>query len=89
MKSLKPLVLKLSSCGNPDFNQSAPLSPYKEVPIFTLKSAVAVCKKYIAFWNLGGGNWTGGQILEEKNGKQIAQVSYNGKLWDMDDKEIK
>jgi hypothetical protein len=81
------MTVKLSSCGNPDFGQYAPLSPTKLLTIATLKDATRVCLIYINAWNLGGGNWDGGQIYEGK--KQIASISYNGRIWDMDNKEIK
>ena len=34
-------------------------------------------------YDLGGGNWNGGQICEE--GRPLARVSYNGRVWDMGD----
>lgn len=41
--------------------------------------ASAVCLSYIQRNELGGGNWTGGAIYED--GKQVAHVSYNGRVW--------
>lgn len=31
------------------------------------------------FHELGGGNWTGGQVFD--GGTQIAYISYNGRAW--------
>lgn len=80
-------TVKLSSCGNPDHGQFAPLSDTKLIRVATLEEASEKCLAYIAYWNLGGGNWSGGQVYDAK--KQIAQISYNDRIWDMDDKEIK
>ena len=85
------MTVKLSSCGNPDFRQNpneplfgCPKEVYVEVA--TLKGASLICLKYIDSWELGGGNWDGGQVYE--GNKQIARVSYNGRVWDLNDKEI-
>jgi len=82
------MVVKLSSCGNPDYyqDQNEAMSPGRQYGIKTLKQASEICKFYIIEFDLGGGNWTGGQVLLK--GKQIAEVSYNGRVWDMDGKEI-
>lgn len=87
--TIPKMMVKLSSCGNPDFKQNpnVSLSPAEKIQIVTLKEASEACRTYIAKWNLGGGNWSGGQVYKGK--KQIAQISYNGRIWDMDDKEIK
>jgi len=83
------LTIKLSSCGNPDFpgqkitDRPAPTLILK---IRDLKDASKKCRSYIENWNLGGGNWVGGQIFS--GSKQIAQVSYNGRVWDLNDSEI-
>lgn len=85
------LKVKLSSCGNPDFRQDpdkplygCPDEAYFEVATF--KGASLMCLKYIERWELGGGNWDGGQIYDDN--KQIALVSYNGRVWDMKGREI-
>ena len=80
------IEVKLSSCGNPDFRQYAPISPSGIIQVSTLKEASEKCRQYIASWDLGGGNWNGGQVL--KDGKLIAKISYNGRIWDLKDKEI-
>ena len=82
------MTVKLSSCGNPDHRQNPndSLSPKVNFQVATLKGASEICMKYIASWDLGGGNWSGGQVYE--GGKQIARVSYNGRIWDMEDEEI-
>lgn len=83
------MKVKLSSCGNPDLKQdpNKSRSPNKFLHVANLKDASRVCLIYINAWNLGGGNWNGGQVYEGK--KQIARISYNGRIWGMDDKELK
>jgi len=86
------MKVKLSSCGNPDFRQNpdeplygCPEEVYMETATF--EGASVICMKYINALELGGGNWSGGQVY--KDGKQIARVSYNGRVWDMSDEEIR
>lgn len=71
-----------SSIGNPDWDQNpnAPISPEKFYAVNNLKEAAAKCKQYIADYDLGGGNWTGGQVYC-KDGKIVAEISYNGRAW--------
>lgn len=82
------MTVRLSSCGNPDLRQNPNdrLSPPVHIQVATLEGASLLCLKYIANWDLGGGNWSGGQVFFGK--AQIANVSYNGRIWDLDDKEI-
>jgi hypothetical protein len=49
----------------------------KDIP--NLRAASAHCQEFIQTNGLGAGNWTGGKVLED--GKQIAHVSYNGRVW--------
>jgi hypothetical protein len=84
---MENLTVKLSSCGNPDFKQDEPLSPAKRIKVQTLREAIEQCKAYIAEWNLGGGNWDGGQVYDGSG--QIAQISYNGRIWGLDNNEIR
>lgn len=73
----------LSSCGNPDFNQN-PYEPVYGVPKRILKTASIeecqqIVRNYIDFYNLGSGNWDGGDVF--KDGKLIGYISYNGRYW--------
>jgi hypothetical protein len=79
------MQLNMSSRGNPDFreNPNDALSPIIVSEVASWQEASAACDAYIAQYHLGGGNWTGGQIYEQ--GQQLARVSYNGRVWDMDD----
>ena len=81
--------INLESCGNPDYQQYAPVSPKLETFGRTLEDASKACRNYIEYWNLGGGNWTGGQVFDGLgDDKQVARISYNGHIWDMNDNKI-
>lgn len=79
------MKVKLASVGNPDFGQD-PNRPMwgceknRTVTVASYKEASEVCSKFINDNDLGGGNWTGGEIYDDKN-KVIAHVSYNGRVW--------
>lgn len=85
---MKSMSLKLSSAGNPDFGQSPQVScsPEETCEVDSYRQASKVSRKYIHKYNLGGGNWTGGQLF--KNGIQVAYVSYNGRVWSRNNKLI-
>lgn len=74
------LCVVLRSEGNPDFKQFAPISPPEVKPVNTLKEAADACVEYINEYELGMGNWIGGQVYHPTKGL-IATVSYNGRLW--------
>lgn len=77
-------VVALSSCGNPDYNQNPDMAlPGVEatyVPVNSLGEASSMARQYIAEHDLGGGNWSGGAV-KNKQGKVVARVSYNGRVW--------
>lgn len=77
--------VKLSNVGNPDYRQD-PRRPLPDTTVGwarvdTLKEAVAICRAYIRFYDLGGGNWNGGLINRTDNGLVVGKVSYNGRVW--------
>lgn len=74
----------LSHAPNPDIDDGywdvAPDSSAKRhISVQSFAEASKVCVEFIHHNHLGGGNWTGGQIIE--NDEQIAWVSYNGRIW--------
>lgn len=89
-KPLPRMLVSLSSVGNPDFGQD----PNRPVPyvkdslqiIPDLSAAQRFCLSYIEENDLGGGNWSGGQVYTDENGmmQEVAQVSYNGRAWSTD-----
>ncbi len=71
--------LKLASVPNPDYGEWFSPAPTRYVYVKSLKDASRKCREYIEEFNLGGGNWTGGQV--SRNGKPVAKISYNGRIW--------
>ncbi len=76
----QPMKLVLDACPNPDYKQTEAPAPRREVLVGSYRQASQVVQAYIKEHNLGGGNWSGGQILAE-NGIEVACVSYNGRVW--------
>lgn len=76
------LVVVCTSVGNPDFYQDPKrsISPRLVKAVSTFAEASRVATDYISEWDLGGGNWTGAQVLHPTKGL-IARVSYNGSVW--------
>ena len=57
--------------------------------ISNLSEASEICRKYISYFNLGSGNFSGGRVLDDNN-NFIARVSYNGRIWNSENhKEAK
>jgi len=78
-------TVKLCSVGNPDFRQY-PERPLPGVPsalthVASLVEARDLCRHYIAYYELGGGNWNGGEVVRISDGLVIGRFSYNGCLW--------
>ena len=70
----------LCSKGNPDHGQYVSLSPSQTGVTSSIEEAVAVCRDYISYWNLGGGNWCGDAGKVFKCEKHVANIAYNGKV---------
>lgn len=79
-------VVRLASAGNPDFGQnprtSLPGVPRCTVRVASLLAASQACRLYIAHFELGGGNWIGGDVKIGR--KVVASVSYNGRVWNVE-----
>lgn len=72
----------LKSLGNPDHGQffgSGVLSPTKARHCDSIEDCQSTVRKYIEDYDLGGGNWIGGQV--SCGTKHIGRISYNGKFW--------
>ena len=79
------LVVVLSAAPNPDYEErmwegSVSIPPQKQV-VADLREASNAVRKFILSNNLGGGNWTGGQVYDDV-GRQVALISYNGRAWE-------
>lgn len=71
--------VKLASAPNPDYDEWFAPAPTRYITVQSLKDASHKCREYISEFNLGSGNWTGGQVFQQR--KQIARISYNGRIW--------
>ncbi len=82
---MKPYTVTLKSKGNPDLCQDPkwglPGVYPRLVKVSTFKEASEVCLAYIKEFDLGSGNWAGGQIYSDIRTK-VAQVNYNGRVVD-------
>jgi hypothetical protein len=86
-----PFNVRLTSCGNPDYrqnpNRSLPGVPKMEAGADSLVECAMLVRAYINHYDLGGGNWSGGEIVSA-DGIVLGRVSYNGRLWAPDGSEI-
>jgi hypothetical protein len=86
--------VKLSNCGNPDYGQDCrralPDTFCGWARVESLEAAATLCRVYLSYFELGGGNWTGGEVADmEQGGLIVGQVSFNGRVWSPDgNKEI-
>ena len=77
--------VRLASVGNPDFGQNPRARKYGAAPnrwqkVGSIAEASAVCRQFITDNELGGGNWSGGDV-QDAAGKVAARISYNGRAW--------
>lgn len=86
------LTLILDSRGNPDLGQYPNISVYgvpsESVRVSSLRDASRKAREYIELHDLGGGNWTGGDVLDG-SGLIVARISYNGRVWQAEYREDK
>ena len=78
------LTVELKHASNPDivggyWQDANPSARRHVVSVQNLDAASVMCRQYIEKNGLGGGNWTGGDV--HRDGKLIARVSYNGRIW--------
>ena len=77
-------TVSLINRGNPDLGQS-PTKPlpssrcYKKA-VRSVLEARRICLEYIRKYQLGGSHWCGGQVTNAQ-GRSVAHISYNGRLW--------
>lgn len=80
-------TLKLAACGNPDYYQSEDIGVApKTVEVGSFIEARRAAEQYRDQNCLGGGNWKQADVLLD--GKLVAKISYNGRLWGPDGKEL-
>jgi hypothetical protein len=73
------LQVELGAISNPDMDEDNEIE-FKRVSVKSIDEAVKLVKNFISENDLGGGEFIGAQIY--KNGKPIAYVSYNLKVWE-------
>ncbi len=76
------MTVTLGSYPNPDFpdgRRGPMIKPYRG-PCFDLQHAVGRCRRFIASYDLGGGNWVGGVGVVRRGEEVIAFISYNGRI---------
>jgi hypothetical protein len=78
--------VSLKSVGNPDYRQDPDKPLYGVdfegwIDCSSKEDASIKCQDYINRNELGGGNWAGGEIIED-NGVVIGKVAYNGRIFD-------
>lgn len=78
--------VQLASVGNPDFGQD-PYQPLYGVEnrlaqVSSLGEASRVCREFIREHELGGGNWSGGEVYW--GAEVVARISYNGRIWQVE-----
>jgi len=77
------MTVELRSVFNPDFprNEQTLVRPIL-APVSSLKEASDVCRAFVDSSGIGGGNWgCGAGDVRDDSGKLVAQVSYNGRVW--------
>jgi hypothetical protein len=99
---MSSVTMTLSTAGNPDFGQYAPLSPSVKIVIGktdleeAMRLMIQYARDYRNEWELGGGNWTNPIVYVNK--VPYAYISYNmrawatvgnGNSWEVDSVEIK
>ncbi len=86
----KKYVVALATRGNPDYgqnpNQPLPGVENRLVEVDSFMEASHVCVAFISNNDLGSGNWASGNVYE--NSKQVAKVSYNGRVTTLDGKQV-
>lgn len=94
MKNLKEDVFEvtLEAVGNPDYEGYDYRGRMFHVkPSKAICSSIEECQKkveeFIDEYNLGGGNWSGGEVF--KNNEFIGYISYNTRFWDKDSEDFK
>jgi hypothetical protein len=86
------LYLVISSYANIDYFHSESsrneilrelfkVLPKQTFLIQSLREASEICRKYIKQYDLGSSNFSGGYVYNLDN-KFVAEISFNGKVWD-------
>lgn len=87
VKTQEMFMVKLASAPNPDHYQTTPPANPKSYMVPSLMRAREVAMRYRDENDLGGGNWHRADVYDGQ-GKFVARISYNGRLWDAKGNEV-
>jgi len=74
--------IRLTTRGNPDFQQYAPITDPETLTADTLPALRDKIKEWKSDWQVGGGNWM--MPLVKKDDLPVGYMSYNGRLWNQE-----
>lgn len=82
--STKRYLVLLAARGNPDVQQDPDRPPFgcpedQLVFVGSIEKAQTAVREYIARWNIGGGQWVGGDVQDGKTLAHVGMVHYNGR----------
>lgn len=73
----------LTAHGNIDHGQDpySLILPAAEAYGESIEECQEIVRYYIDEHDLGGGNWTGGEVRDADTGEVVGRISYNGRFW--------
>ncbi len=85
------LTLKIEVCGNPDMGQDPSQPPFgvnrtTQIRASRIEIIRIMVEDFQLRHQLGGGNWKDATLFD--GDKRIGRMSWNGRLWDENDKEV-
>mgnify|MGYP003139282297 CR=1 FL=1 len=84
--SVKPWRVRLTTRGNPDFNQWAPITDPETMMAESLDELRDNLVEWINYNMVGGGNWTEPTVYHKN--KPVGFLSYNLKLWKLEMRSV-
>jgi len=87
-------LIELGAAPHSDYPPGDPratmhIKPHKE-EVYSLRQASLAALGFIVRHGLGNGNWAGfGRVTEAETGRHVARISYNGRAWHRDGREMK
>jgi len=80
------LTVHLTTVGNPDYQQYAPITNPETCTAPTLAVLRDRIRDWQADWQVGGGNWTEPTVYRDDTA--IGYLSYNLRLWDLAARDV-